>query len=124
MTPGRDFRFVLALALGRTLWELFGDDSPARMSGAEFAAWKRFYGRHPFGCVRGDMQAGIVARAVFAGAGRRNLPSLADFVIVPRRRSDEGRVLKDQLRAIALVTGIPFTDGRNPDRQTGDRPPG
>lgn len=84
------------------------------MSGREYARWKRLYRRQPFGVVRGDMQAGMVARAVIAvNGGKRNLPKLAEFVIVSKAvKGDEGRVTKEQLQAIALAAGVPFTDGR------------
>lgn len=57
--PERRFWFRLALALGCTVAEL-----QDRMSSAEFAEWMAFYGVEPFGEVRGDIQAAVIASTV------------------------------------------------------------
>ena len=52
--------FRLALALGgMTVAELL-----TRISGRELSEWEAYYSLEPFGQVRGDLQAGIVASTV------------------------------------------------------------
>lgn len=55
----------LCLVLGCTLAEL-----GQRMTAQEFGLWAALYAREPFGDVRGDLQAGIVAATVANYAGR------------------------------------------------------
>ncbi len=55
----------LCLVLGCTLFEL-----GQRMSAQEFGLWAALYAREPFGDVRGDLQAGVVAATVANYAGR------------------------------------------------------
>lgn len=82
------------------------------MDGPELASWRRFYAICPFGPVRGDLQAGMVARAVYAGAGYKRLPGLLDFVIQSRRADKPtGSNEASQLEAISLASGIPFSRG-------------
>ena len=52
------FIFELALALGRGLPEVMS------MTAAEFHAWRAYYNVYPFGSMRGDIQAGIVASTI------------------------------------------------------------
>lgn len=82
------------------------------MDGNEFAAWKDFYAVCPFGPVRGDMQAGIVMRAVYAGAGAKRLPDVTDAILKFRRVAADTPSTDDaDLAAIAAESGIPFTLG-------------
>lgn len=84
------------------------------MDGKEYAEWRDFYRRHPFGPVRGDYQAGVVARTLYAVNGRRHLPKLAEFVIRPERRKPPGPAVRHDpdtaaLEVISVLSGIPFT---------------
>ena len=54
------FAFRLALALGGMTVEEMLD----RMGGAEFLAWITFYRLEPFGEIRADARAGIIAATV------------------------------------------------------------
>lgn len=57
------FRFRLALALGRTVGELRD-----LLDSRELSEWMAFYGAQPFGDVRGDIQAAIIALTVASAA--------------------------------------------------------
>jgi hypothetical protein len=57
--PERRFYFRLALALGRTVADLL-----AGISSAELTEWEAYYQLEPFGELRGDLRAGIVASAI------------------------------------------------------------
>lgn len=83
----------------------------ASMDGNEFAAWKDFYAVCPFGPVRGDMQAGLVVRAVYAGAGAKRLPDVTDAILKFRRVEPVASNDDTDLAAIAAESGIPFTLG-------------
>lgn len=82
------------------------------MDGREFARWKRFYALFgPFGPARGDLQAGIVARAVTAANGGRP-PPLASYVIGSRPAKEGGPgVTGGELQSLARRSGLPFTPG-------------
>lgn len=101
------------------------DGSPVHLpvSGPEFAAWRRFYGRCPFGPLRGDLQAGVVARYVMRAAGRRP-PSLDDCVIRVERKDAKRppslRMSTDAMEILAAALGVRFQRGGQPD----DRQPG
>jgi hypothetical protein len=53
------FQYRLALALGMTRQELL-----ARMTSAELSEWQALYQLEPFGDLRADLRAGIVAATV------------------------------------------------------------
>ena len=59
--------FIVALALGKTVREI--EDS---MPATELTEWALFYAQHPFGEVRADFRAAIVASTVSASAGNKN----------------------------------------------------
>jgi hypothetical protein len=73
LTPQRRFLFRLALALGKTVGEL-----EQTMSGVEMQEWMAFAVKEPFGEMRADIRAGIVAAAVASSKGRRVSPT--DFM--------------------------------------------
>ena len=51
-----------------------------RMTGEEYADWKELYRTFPFGPVRGDLQAGMIAREVRATRSKR-VPKLDEMLI-------------------------------------------
>ena len=55
------FCFRLALVLGMTVAEL-----NQRMSSRELSEWMAFYRIEPFGDVRGDVQAAVIAQSTLA----------------------------------------------------------
>lgn len=57
---------MLALALGRTVQEI--EDG---MSARECAEWARFYAQEPFGDLRADLRAGIIASTVASVNGSK-----------------------------------------------------
>ena len=67
------------------------------------------------------MQAGIITRAIFAAHGAKRLPKLTDCVIVVQRKQESSpELLKEQLRAVAMASGVPFIDGgQNGNREAG-----
>ena len=50
----------------------------ARISSRELSEWMAYYSLEPFGAVRGDLQAAIVASTVANSAGANTKP--ADFI--------------------------------------------
>lgn len=70
--------------------------------------------------MRGDLQAGQVADAVYWSGGLRRRPKLTDYVIGAGRAKKKPRpVLAAQLGAIAAAMGCPFTPP--PGESNGDR---
>jgi hypothetical protein len=61
--------FRLALALGKTVGEL-----EQTMTAVEMQEWMMFAAKEPFGEIRADIRAGIIAAAVAALKGRRTTP--------------------------------------------------
>jgi Protein of unknown function (DUF4035) len=59
-----------------------------RMGSEEFTRWRGFHRLQPFGDVRRDTQAGIVASAIYATHGERSSPS--DFVLKFKRPKSKG----------------------------------
>lgn len=55
--------------LARTLGATFGELCD-RMTSEEFALWRAEYAREPWGDIRGDLRAGIVASTIANFAGR------------------------------------------------------
>src|SRR5262245_28057426 len=88
------------------------------MDGNEFAEWKEFYRRCPFGPVRGDIQNWQLARIICQANGAKPLPKMQEFLIYfPRQKTKPepepegwGRA-DDELAQVALQAGIPFTPG-------------
>jgi hypothetical protein len=98
---------VLALALGKSVAEV------GELDAAEIAAWRRFYARHPFGQVRGDLQAWLVARncgEMLNGKLRSANRAALGMSKHPRRKSGNGEnITGETLAGIAAVLGCPFT---------------
>jgi hypothetical protein len=88
---------------------LFDDASPERLDPREYQAWKDYHRRSPLWPVRGDLQAGIVARAVFVAGHVRPLPKLEDFVIASRRPKVRKGGDAEQLKVLAALMGVPFS---------------
>ncbi len=77
---------------------------------------RRFYARHPFGPVRGDLQAWLVARnAAEAWSGRLRSPDRAPLGLSKHRRIRPGRiktaVTREGLQALSRELGVPFSGG-------------
>tara|TARA_R110000803_G_scaffold43701_3_gene93020 strand:+ start:8564 stop:8896 length:333 start_codon:yes stop_codon:yes gene_type:complete len=94
--------FLLAGHLGRTVAEL-----QATMGIREFIEWAAYYKLNPFGPVRGDYQAALIASTV-ANANRsskQRAPKLEDFLLkfgaVVRRASPESIAAKFRMFAKA-----------------------
>ena len=77
----------MALALGCSVRELL-----ARIDSHELAEWMAFYSLEPFGHVRGDLQAGIVAATIAnanSGKGSKTFQP-ADFMpLMEKPEQDE-----------------------------------
>lgn len=77
----------MALALGCTVRELL-----ARIDSRELSEWMCFYTLEPFGDVRGDLQAGIVAATIAnanSGKGSKTFQP-ADFMpLMDKPEQDE-----------------------------------
>ena len=77
----------MALALGYTVRELL-----ARIDSRELSEWMAFYSLEPFGDIRGDLQAGIVASTIAnanSGKGSRTFQP-ADFMpLMEKPEQDE-----------------------------------
>lgn len=70
--------------LARTLGATFGELCD-RMTADEFALWRAEYAREPWGDIRGDLRAGIVASTIANFAGRTldknaQRPTAADYM--------------------------------------------
>lgn len=72
-------------------------DGISGMDAAEYAGWKRFYRRCPFGVYREDMQAGIVANAC-----RRKPLKLEEYLLVPVERP---KITAERLRQWVIKQG-------------------
>ena len=81
----------MALALGCTVRELL-----ARIDSRELSEWMCFYNLDPFGEVRGDLQAGIVASTIAnanSGKGSKTFQP-ADFMpLMEKPKQDEDDML-------------------------------
>lgn len=110
---------ILSLALGKTL------DEVRRMPAADYQRYRRFYVRHPFGPLRGDMQAwlaGSIARSAWA---KKAVP-LGDALAIfdPPRRRRRVRPAKDLHAKLGawfaarggLVLRVPDRGQDGPDR--------
>lgn len=67
----------------------------ARLSSSQFDEWMAFYGLEPFGEMRGDLQAGIVASTMvnlWSGKEQKKV-NPGDFVLF---RDDGGRRTEDR----------------------------
>lgn len=53
------------------------------MSSSEFARWQEFYSRHPFGPVRDNMHAAMLAQQMWKVAVGRDV-DLSNFMLLPR----------------------------------------
>jgi hypothetical protein len=94
------------MTLGRTVEELMeGGPSFLPISGREFAAWKRFYARCPFGPARGDMQAGLVCQTVEWSKGVRRPTPLSKFVIRTTGDAKAGKFGPAGASALAAALG-------------------
>jgi hypothetical protein len=90
----------LALALGKTVQELM--TGVPGMDGREFAGWKEFDRQFgPIGPVRGDLQAGVIADAVYWSGGMKRRTKLEGYVL--RRRGKPEVPLRRKLEAWAAV---------------------
>lgn len=85
------------------------------MDSKELAGWRRFYRRHPFGLLRGDMQAWLVARNVLEGWSKGlRTPDRAALGMSRHRKVKPGRGMKtnltpESLKALARSLGVPLT---------------
>ena len=70
----RRFSFRLALALGMTVRELL-----SRIGADELSEWIAYASLEPFGAIRGDLQAGIVASTIAGALGGKATPG--DFLL-------------------------------------------
>lgn len=86
------------------------------MDAKEFADWRRFYRRHPFGLLRGDLQMWLAARniAEVFGGGLRPL-ARAGLGLSKHPRKKAGTVktalTPDRLATFAQMIGCAFTPG-------------
>jgi hypothetical protein len=72
------------------------------MSLSEYASWRDFYEEEPFGDVRADLRAGVVAMTVARAVGGNKDATPIDFMPIVRRmqaRADEVISLADNLAA-------------------------
>jgi hypothetical protein len=86
------------------------------MDAAELAAWRRFYRRHPFGLLRGDLQMWLAARNIVeAFNGGLRPQGRAGLGMAKHRRKPLGKVktalTPDRLATFAQMIGCPFTPG-------------
>lgn len=98
----------MALALGKTLAEIGEIDAD------EVATWRRFYDRHPFGPVRGDLQAWLVARncgELWNGNLRAADRSVLGVTKHPRAKQKSGDN-SGKLAALAKAMGCGFTEAK------------
>jgi hypothetical protein len=74
----------LALVLGKTVGEL-----ERQLSAFELSEWMAIYEREPFGDVRADLRAGIIAREVRAGlsTGKSKVTPM-DFMPIVKREME------------------------------------
>ena len=106
---------MLALALGKTVRELLTGEPG--MDAAELGQWQRFYRRHPFGLIRGDYQAWLVARNVAEvfGSGLRPLDRAALGLTKHKPRTVKSPIKTDvtagALKDLAAAIGCEFVPG-------------
>jgi hypothetical protein len=77
------------------------------MSALDMAEWEALYKIEPWGPERGDMQAGIVARAVAAHGYARpsKLPGIGDYVL-RFGRNEETAAHRDRRIAAAMERAL------------------
>lgn len=102
----------LALALGATVEEL-----RERMTGREFAAWCEYYAIEPFGALRDEYHARMIAAAVARALGAN--VEMSDFALrfgeAPRKTPAHFRQL---IAMAAAAGGFNVDDNREPGRKT------
>lgn len=88
------------------------DEMMGRMSGAEFAWWKRFHERQPIGMARADLHAAMIAQAIYAASGGR-VPRLDKFLKImqpfAKFRHELMPMTGKTLSLAGKALGIPFT---------------
>lgn len=95
----RRFSFRLALALGMTVRELL-----SRIGADELSEWIAYASLEPFGAIRGDLQAGIVASTIAGALGGKATPG--DFLLTFEPKKEKtGAELEAFFRNLAAQMG-------------------
>lgn len=116
---------ILALALGKSLHEI------RAMDVADVNRLRRFYARHPFGLLRGDLQAfmaGSQARMAMCKKGltAREALSFCDYNGALRTRSQKRRqrcrdlrqrlpatrITPDKMKAMCMAAGVEIVQAK------------
>jgi len=96
------FCFRLALALGMTVAELL-----QRMSSHELSEWMAFYKTEPFGDVRGDVQAAVVAQAALAPHMEKGKKPPSLIELMPFAENNKKEQTQEEMQAMCkLFAGV------------------
>lgn len=87
------------MALGRTVAEL-GET----ISSEELSEWEQFAQLHPFGCLRSDYQAALVASTIWNVNAKKKL-KLEDFLLKFRKKPKKKPLTGSDIAAI--FRGVP-----------------
>lgn len=98
------FIFILCLALGKTKAELL-----KTLSSYELYEWLRFYKTNPFGNIRGDLQAGIIASTIANVNRASNSKTFNAKDFMPKFDNEpqsQTQTIEQMIAGIKLYTGI------------------
>ena len=99
--------FRLALALGKTVHEI-----ESTMPASELLEWQTFARDEPFGDIRADLRAGVVARTVAQAFGGNRKATSLDFMPVVKREFEKAEQ-ENAANIAARFNAMMFAQSKN-----------